>query len=279
MRALLSWAANLRRSAGLYLRLIGVQVRSQLNYRISFLFEVVTTFIMSAIWFLSLALIFQRFGTIAGWSLSEVAFLFGMVESAFGTMDLIFSGFDPQNFGRQIRLGRLDQMLLRPVNITLQVFGSEFAVRRFGRITQGFLVLVLAISWLDIEWTALKILYLPVIFLSLVLFFGALFVIGSTITFWTVDSIEIINIFTYGGTEMMSYPMHIYADWMRRFFTYILPAIFINYYPTLFILGKPDPFHMPAFAFFLSPVVALTLYGAALAFWHYGLRNYHSTGT
>ena len=276
---MLSWADNFRHGVGLYFRLISVQVRSQLHYRLSFLFEMVTTFLMTAIGFISLALIFQRFGTIAGWSLSEVAFLFGMVESAFGTMDLVFSGFDPQNFGRQIRLGRLDQMLLRPVDITLQVFGSEFALRRFGRISQGLIILFLSISWLQIEWTLIKILYLPVIFFSLVLFFGALFIIGATITFWTVDSIEVINIFTYGGSEMMSYPMHIYADWMRRFFTYILPAIFINYYPTLFILGKPDPFHMPAFAFFLSPLVALSLYGIALAFWQFGLRNYHSTGT
>lgn len=263
----------------MYFRLIGVQVRSQIHYRLSFLFEVVTTFLMSALGFMSLALIFQRFGTIAGWSLSEVAFLFGMVESAFGTMDLVFSGFDPQNFGRQVRLGRLDQMLLRPVDITLQVFGSEFALRRLGRISQGLVILFLALSWLNIEWTLVKILYLPLIFISLVLFFGALFVIGSTITFWTIDSIEVVNIFTYGGSEMMSYPMHIYTDWMRRFFTYIVPAIFINYYPTLFILDKPDPFNMPSFAYFISPAVSLALYGIALAFFHYGLRSYHSTGT
>jgi ABC-2 type transport system permease protein len=276
---LLSWVVNLRRSIELYFRLIGVQIRSQLHYRASFLFEMVTTFFGTIINFVTLALILQRFGSIAGWSLSEVAFLYGMVESAFGTMDLIFSGFDPQGFGRQVRLGRLDQMLLRPVDIMLQVLSSELALRRIGRISQGLVILILAISWLSIEWTTVKMIYLPIIFTSQVLFFGALFLIGSTITFWTIDSFEVINIFTYGGSEMMSYPMHIYTDWMRRFFTYIVPAIFLNYYPTLFILGKPDPFHMPSFAFFLSPLVGLGVFGVALSFWRFGLRNYHSTGT
>jgi ABC-2 type transport system permease protein len=78
---------------------------------------------------------------------------------------------------------------------------------------------------------------------------------------------------------MMSYPMHIYQDWLRKFFTYVLPAIFLNYYPALYILGKPDPFHMPWFAPFLSPVAGFGVLAAALLFWNYGLRHYQSTGT
>ena len=88
-----------------------------------------------------------------------------------------------------------------------------------------------------------------------------------------------MNIFTYGGAEMMSYPMNIYPDWMRKFFTYILPAIFINYYPALFILDKPDPLGMAGFAAFLSPLVSFSVFGFSLAFWKFGLRHYQSTGT
>lgn len=274
-----SWADKMSHAIRIYLRLIGVQIRSQIHYRMNFLVGILTTFLTTVLNFISLALIFNRFGSIGGWSLAEVAFLYGMVESAFGTMDLLFSGFDPQNFGQQIRLGRLDQMLLRPIGITLQVFGSEFALRRFGRIFQGFGILFLSFSWLTIHWTVLKILYIPVVYISLVIFFGSLFIIGSTITFWTIDSIEVINIFTYGGTEMMSYPMHIYSDWMRRFFTYIVPAIFLSYYPALYILDKADPFNMPSIAYFLSPLAGAGLLSVALIFWNFGLRNYHSTGT
>ncbi|RPI86412.1 MAG: ABC transporter permease [Chloroflexi bacterium] len=237
------------------------------------------TGIVTVLGFLTLALIFRRFNHISGWTLWEVAFLYGMVEAAFGTMDMFFSGFDPQNFGKQIRLGLFDQILLRPVNATVQVLASDFILRRLGRIIQGLIVLGLAFANQDVQWTLGKILYLPVIFVSLVMFFGGLFVIGATITFWTVESIEIINVFTYGGSEMMSYPMHIYQDWMRRFFTYVLPGIFIVYYPALFILGKPDPFHMPQFAYFLSPVAGFSVLLAASVFWQFGVRHYQSTGT
>jgi ABC-2 type transport system permease protein len=227
----------------------------------------------------SLALVLQRFGGIAGWTIGEIAFLYGMVETAFGTMDMVFSGFDPQNFGRQVRLGRLDQILLRPVSVSLQVFGSEFILRRIGRILQGAVVLLIAFQFTSIHWTLAKIAFMPVIFISLVAYFGGLFLFGSTLSFWTIESLEIINLASYGGVEMMSYPMHIYQDWMRRFFTYILPAIFLNYYPALYILDKPDPFHMSWFAPFLSPVAGFSVLGAAILFWQYGLRHYQSTGT
>jgi ABC-2 type transport system permease protein len=137
----------------------------------------------------------------------------------------------------------------------------------------------IALTWLDVRWTFAKIAYLPVVVVSLIAFFGGLYIIGSTTTFWTIQRTEVINIFTYGGSEMMAYPMHIYAKWMRRFFTYVIPAIFLNYYPALYFLNKPDPLNMPSFAPFLSPVAGFGILAAALAFWRFGIRHYTSTGT
>jgi len=269
----------MRYTLDIYRRLILVQIRSQLQYRASFLLDAVAMAFANGISFLTLALILQRFDGIGGWSLAEIAFLYGMVELAFGIMDMVFSGFDPANFGRYVRLGGFDQLLLRPLGVSLQVFGSQFIIRRLGRIAQGLAVLLFAIASLNIHWTLVKMLYLPVVVTSLVCFFGGLFMVGATITFWTVESIEVINIFTYGGSEMMAYPMHIYSDWMRRFFTYILPAIFLNYAPALYFLDKPDPLGLPPFAAFLAPLAGLGTLLAAALFWQFGMRHYKSTGT
>ncbi len=263
----------------LYRRLISIQIRSQMHYRVSFLVEMLAVGVGNGIYFITLALVLQKFDGIGGWKLGDVAFLVGMVETAFGVMDMLFSGFDPANFGRHVRLGTFDQMLLRPIHVTLQVLGSEFLLRRTGRIIQGLVIFGIALSLVEVHWTLVKILYLPVVFASLVAFFGGLFVFGATITFWTVESIEVVNILTYGGDELMSYPMHIYPTWIRTFFTFIVPAIFLNYYPALYILGKPDPFGFPPFAPFLAPVAGFTVLTASFIFWGYGIRHYQSTGT
>jgi ABC-2 type transport system permease protein len=264
---------------GIYGRLLKVQFRSQLQYRFSFILMLVGTALIALLEFASLALVLQRFDTILGWTVGEVAFLYGLVEIAFGTMDMVFSGFDPRRFGLEVRKGTFDQILLRPIPATLQVLGSDFGLRRVGRITTGAGIFAFSLSTIAIAWTPLKIALVPVMILSMLLFFGGLFVIGAAISFWTVESIEVINILTYGGSFVISHPMHIYQRWLRGFFTFIVPAIFLNYYPSLYILGKGDPYGVPAWAPFAAPVVGVGMFLLAIGFWRFGIRNYQSTGT
>jgi ABC-2 type transport system permease protein len=263
----------------LYLRLIGIQIRSQMQYRVSFLMELLSTGLLNGTYFLALVLIFERFKAVAGWTLGEVAFLAGMIEMSFATMDMIFSGFDPDAFATKIRLGTLDQMLLRPLPIALQVFGSRLELRRVGRILEGLVIFMVALNLAPVHWTTGKLLYFPVVIASQVLAFGALFMMGSTLTFWTVQPVEAVNILTYGGNELMTYPATIYPAWLQRFFTYIVPFIFLNYYPALYFLDKPDPLGMTPLAPFLAPLAGAGMMAAAVFFWRFGLNHYQSTGS
>lgn len=269
----------MRHTLDIYRRLLGVQLRSQLQYRLSFLLDLVATVFIVLAEFASIALVFERFGHIKGWTLGEIAFLYGQVEFAFGLMDMVFTGFDPPSFGRSVRRGTFDRLLLRPVSVTFQVLGSDFALRRLGRIASGVAIFAFALANLDVQWTALRVAYLPVVAAGMFCFFGGLFIAGATITFWTIESIEIVNVLTYGGSYAISFPMHIYQNWLRRFFTYVVPAIFLNYYPTLFLLNKADPFNLPSFAPFLAPLVGIAVLLLSLAFWRYGITHYQSTGT
>jgi ABC-2 type transport system permease protein len=273
-----TWA-TLRHNFLLYLRLINVQIRSQLQYPAAFWLDVIGTGLSLVIFFVSLALILQEFGDLGGWRIGEIAFLLGLVEASFGVMDMIFSGFDPANFGQRVRRGTFDRLLLRPMNITLQVLGDDFILRRLGRVAQGAAIFVYGLNTVEIHWTLGKLLYLPLVVLGIVLFFGGLFIIGSTITFWTVDSVEVVNIFTYGSVELISYPMHIYPSWLRSLFTFVLPAALLNYYPALYFLDKPDPLGMPILIRFLSPLAGFVVLLVALLFWRFGIRHYQSTGT
>jgi ABC-2 type transport system permease protein len=263
----------------LYRRLIGVQIRSQMQYRISFLVEFVSVGFITALEYGSLALVFYQFESLKGWTLGQVAFIYGLAELAFGIMDMVFSGFDPGTFGMKVRRGSFDQILLRPVNITLQIFGSQFVLRRIGKIIVGIGIFTYALQLVEISWNPIKIYLVATMIFSQILFFGGLFIIGATITFWTVESIEVINIFTYGGIYMISHPMHIYPNYLRKFFTFIVPAIFLNYYPALKIFELPDPFNMPGWAPFLAPIAGMGVLVAALLFWQVGLKQYQSTGT
>jgi ABC-2 type transport system permease protein len=246
---------------------------------VSFFLDVISNAIIMGFFFVSFALVLMQFDSIGGWTLSEVAFVWGITEFSFGTMDMIFSGFDYDSFGPMVRKGRFDQLLLRPANITLQVLGSRFVLRRMGKMMEGLIIFIFGLSHLTLTWTPLKILYIPVLVISQVCFFGSLFIIGATTTFWTMERLEILNIFTYGGSEIMSYPMHVFPRPIRLVFTYLVPAIFMSYFPAVYILNKPDPLNAPGFVSFLAPFLAVLMMWLALRFWQFGIRNYQSSGS
>ncbi|MFP6589958.1 MAG: ABC-2 family transporter protein [Candidatus Latescibacterota bacterium] len=55
------------------------------------------------------------------------------------------------------------------------------------------------------------------------LFYG-LSVLGGMMSFWTTKTLEILNCLTHGGNFAGQYPISIYRESFRRFFTWIVPS-------------------------------------------------------
>ena len=261
----------------LYGRLVAAQIRSQLQYRASFALQVLGQFLANFVGFIALLLLFHRFDSLAGWSRGEVAFLYGLGGLAFGASDMLAGGFDRLSVA--IQTGTFDRVLTRPVGVFSQVLASDFQLRRLGRMAQGALVLGLALSWLEVAWTPTKVLVLLSAIVSGIVIFAAIWVIGAAITFWTVQTSEVTNVFTYGGEELVSYPMSVYGEGLRRFFTFVVPLAFVTYLPALYVLDRPDPLGLPPVLRFCSPLVAVAFFLVARGAWALGVRHYQSTGS
>lgn len=261
----------------LYGRYLGVSVRAQMQYRASFLFSVMGQFAVTAIEFIGVWALFDRFGSLRVWALAEVALFYGVVNVAFAIADALSTGFD--QFGTLVRRGDFDRLLVRPRSTVLQLAGHELALRRIGRLSQGLLILVWAATSLGVAWTAgnLTLLVLAVIG-GACLFFG-LFVIQATVAFWTVESLELMNTMTYGGVESAQYPLAIYEAWFRRFFTFIVPLACVCYFPVIAILSKDDPLGSPLWFQRVAPLAGVLFLLATLRAWHWGVRHYTSTGS
>ena len=104
-------------------------------------------------------------------------------------------------------------------------------------------------------------------------------VVQATMAFWTVETLEIMNSFTYGGEYAAEYPLSIYRPWFRRFFTFIIPLACANYFPALAILGKSDPMRAPIALQWLAPLAGPAFLIFALQLWKIGVRHYRSTGS
>lgn len=263
----------------LYFLLLRAQARSQGVYRISFAFDALAAALITAAEFAAFALVLPRFGSLSGWSLGEVSLLYGLAELSFVVMDLFFGGFDSPNLSQHVRTGSFSTFMLRPAPLPLQIFGSDFALRRITRVILAAGILWYGLSQVDITWSFGAATLLLGSALGLVAFFGGLFVIGGTLTFWTVDSVEAMNVLTYGGRTLISYPMDIYGQMLRQTFTYVLPAAFLSYLPVLHLLGRPLPDGLPDWVVYLSLPVGLLMLALAFGFWKVGVKRYQGTGS
>ena len=260
-----------------YALIVGMWVRSTMQYRTSFLIVAFGNFAVNALDFVAIALMFSHIDTLGGFTLAEVAFLYGTSGTAFGLADLALGSME--RVGRRIRDGTLDTLLVRPVPILAQVAADRFALRRLGRIIQGVLLLGWSLTRLDIGWTADRVLLVPVMLLSGAVIFGALFVFGAAFQFWAKDASEVQNSFTYGGTTLLQYPPTVFADELLRGVTFVIPLAFVNWLPALYVLGRPNPLGLPGWIGFAAPLVACGFAALAGLAWRTGLRAYQSTGS
>ncbi len=269
----------MRDDVEVYLRLCAADVRSQMQYRLSYLLFAGSTFVSLFLEFVTIWVFFQRFPSIGGWTLGEVALVYGLASICFGLAEMISGGFD--HFASLIHRGDFDRLLVRPVSPFTQVFSQEFQLRRLARISQGAAVFLIGMSLLDPRpiWTPADLAYLAVAVVSGAGVYVALFIIGATLCFWTIQTTEIVNIFTHGGTEMAQYPMNIYPGWFRRFFIFIVPLAFVSYYPALNLLGRADDLGLPDVVGYHAPVAAVVFLLVARGIWGFGVKHYQSTGS
>ena len=203
-------------SARLYIRYIEISLRGQMQYRASFIMLSAGHLLATFVEFVAILVLFDRFGSLRGWSLYEVAFLYGMVNVSFSIADAASRGFD--TFGSMVKSGDFDRLLTRPRSTALQLAGQELTIRRVGRFAQGLAVMIWAGAAMDVGWSATDAALLMAAIAGGVCMFVGLVVIQATLAFWTTETLEIMNTVTYGGVETTQYPNRVYRPWFQRLF-------------------------------------------------------------
>ena len=109
-----------------------------------------------------------------------------------------------------------------------------------------------------------------------VFIFTGIFILSATLCFWTIQGLEVANIFTDGGREMAQYPLDIYKKWLTRFFTFVIPFGCVNYLPLMYLLDKVKGHDI---LYMLTPLAGMAFIFPSLLIWRFGVRHYRSTGS
>ncbi|MGE0424396.1 MAG: ABC transporter permease [Reyranellaceae bacterium] len=262
----------------LYGRYVSASLRAQAQYPAATLMLILGQCAATSIEILGVYALFGRFGSVGGWSFGEAALFYALVNITFSLADLITRGFEV--FGTDfVRTGAFDRVLLRPRAAALQLAGHEVRLSRLGRLIQGVVVLVIATRLVPIDWdTATIAMAVWAVIGGVALFFGIL-VLQATMAFWTVESLEIANVLTYGGVQAAQYPLNIYAAWFRRLLTFGVPLACVAYYPVLVILDRPDPLGAPGWLLPFTPLAGFAFLALSFLAWRAGVARYASTGS
>ena len=262
----------------LYGRYVATSLRAQAQYPTATLMLTAGHCAATAIEILCVFALFHRFGSVGGWTFGEAAVFYALVNIMFSLADMLSRGFEV--FGSDfVRTGAFDRVLLRPRAAALQLAGHEVRLSRLGRLLQAAIVLVFATSLVPIAWDASTIAIAVWAVAGGVALFMGILVLQATLAFWTVDSLEIMNVLTYGGVQAAQYPLNIYAAWFRRLLTFGVPLASVAYYPVLAILNRPDPLGAPAWLLPFTPFAGFAFLALSFVAWRAGVARYASTGS
>jgi ABC-2 type transport system permease protein len=260
-----------------YRELGRAQLRAQWSYRTSFLLEAAGSAGTSALEIVSVLVLFRVAPSLGGFGVRETLLMSSLAMTGFALADLVAGNLD--RLREYTRRGTLDALLTRPRRVLPQLIFTDLSLRRVGQVVAALLALGFGVALAPVHWTAARVTLLVLTPVWAGAFFVAYFVAGSTVAFFWIESGELANGFTYGGRQFTAYPINVYSRELRGLFAFGLGFGFVAYYPSLVILGRPDPLGGPAWFGWCSPVAAAVAGLVAAALWRVGLRHYRGAGS
>lgn len=255
-----------------YFHLIAVNIKSQMQYRLSFFLTTVGQFITAFTYFWGLYFLLDKVNAVDDFSYGQVFLCFAVIILSFSVGELVGAGFAV--FPRLLGNGEFDRAMLRPKNVLLQVLVSHMDFTRFGLLAQAIFVLCIAVPSSGILWNWQKAFTLFLMILCGSILYFSFFFLKASLTFFTTASLEFMNILTYGTRQFGKYPFSVYGDGVLKFLTFVIPLALIQYYPLLYLLDREtSPVYM------ILPVLSLLFLIPCYAVFKLGIRKYKSTGS
>ena len=260
----------------LYASFLRLAIHTRMQYRSDFFIGFFGVIFSNLANLMLIWVILEKFSALAGWSLYEVALLYAIWLMSHGINALFF--WNLLGLENYVVDGSFDQYLLRPMNPFLQFIAREINFMGFGDIVLGVSVFIISYNHLHLSWSATEFLWLFIVILSGTTIGVSIFIIFSSVSFWTGRSNSLFKIGLRFQQLGQRYPLDIFGQWYKVFVSLFYPIAFVNYYPLAGLLSKPNALNMPILAY-LSPLVAMILVLLSIVVWHFGLNNYGSTGS
>jgi len=246
----------------------------EMNFKANFLLWMLVEFLWFVGQIVFIEVIFQYVDRIGDWSKWQVVALFGTHQ----LIAQIFQAFfyvNLANLPELVRTGKLDLMLLLPVDAQFAVSTRQFGMDNLVNAFVGCVIVSFSLLKLHLlPGLAQVILYLVAICLGVAIHYSVMFML-STMSFWIVRAQGLVygyfNLFNIGR-----YPDVVFKGLFRVIFTYFIPIILVANVPVRLLTASMQS---PARGLGLMVLATLIIVCLSRTLWTAALRRYSSASS
>ncbi len=265
---------GLRRYAAIYWMMVRNSLIREMNFKANFILWMV----VEVLWFIGqivfVEVLFQYVDRIGDWSKWEVVALIGTHQ----LVAQIFQAFfyvNLANLPELVRTGKLDLMLLLPVDAQFAVSTRQFGMDNIVNAGVGVGIVSLALLKLQVMPHAYQIgLYAVAVGFGVAVHYSIMFGL-ATMSFWIVRAQGLIhgyfNLFNIGR-----YPDVVFHGIFRRIFTTAIPIILVANVPARILMRV---WENPARGMLNLCGATFFIVLASRLFWRVALRRYSSASS
>src|SRR5262245_58840884 len=262
-----------KRDLNIYGDLSKHSVVREMGFKTYFLLWIVVELLWFALQLCFITVIYQHTDHIGDWTKWQVVMLIG----ASHFIQQVFQAFFLSNcvqISEYIRTGKLDFMLLLPVNTRFIVSLRQVDLGGFVNATSALGVMLCAAKQLHLVPTAAQLFGFALLAVVGILIHYSLMFLLASVSFWTVRAQGIVWGY-YSLFNIARLPDAAFTGFFKVFFTYAVPMLLVANVPVKMLINK-----------LRSPLQMLLLLAmAALCFlvsefgWRFSVRHYTSASS
>jgi ABC-2 type transport system permease protein len=262
-----------------YFEIYRIMMRNSVIREMNFKANFVLWMAVELLWFLGqivfIEVLFQYVDRIGDWTKWEVVLLIG-THQLIGQLFQAFFYTNISNLPELVRTGKLDFMLLLPVDSQFAVSTRQFGMDSVVNALVGVGIVIFSLTKMHVTPSAAQVgMYIVAVAMGVAVHYSIMFFL-ATISFWIVRAQGLI----YGYFNLFNiarYPDSVFGKGVFRFvFSWIIPVIVVANVPARLLGGL---FDSPL------PLLARLAGAAAIAvvlsrvFWRFALRRYSSASS
>lgn len=262
-----------RRYLFIYAALWKNSVTREMSFQGNFILWIIVELLWFGLQLSFVSVVYSQTDAVGSWTKWQMVMLVG----ASNFIQQIYQAFfltNCTNLSELIRTGKLDFLLLQPVNTRFVVSLRQVDLGCFVNAAFGLCVLIYAAQRAEVHPGVLQICgFVALCFVGVLLHYSVMFILATT-AFWTVRAQAIVwgyfNLF-----NIARMPDEAFRGAFKAVFTFVLPVLLVSNVPTRVLADKIN-----------SPWSWLLLLGVAVMwacvsewFWRISLRRYTSASS